>query len=178
MALSTDKLMKQLFRNIILGDVSVRVRVEVQIMSTYRTMVHFWYYGKPFTFDITKWQTRGQAQLYAAFHSISRDPVEFGSIRGDDFAINFEQKLNIVQAAVEDVFICLNQILLKHELSVIDYAIWYRERRRPGAGHLDDEITYGTYITKITCDCILQTSFMAGNVNYEVVEFNVISRNL
>jgi hypothetical protein len=49
---------------------------------------------------------------------------------------------------------------------IIDYAVWYRERIKG-----DETTLYSKYITVMTCHNIVHTSFMAGRVTYDLVEF-------
>jgi hypothetical protein len=161
---SNETLLDKFFIHVKIGDVPVRV--EIQIMSSYRTFIYFFYLRKPYTFDITKWKARGQAHMYSLFHSsIQRDASIFGSIQDEEFIISPEQRLEIVKTAAIDILSCLDQIVKKHQHSVVDYAIWYKERKK------SKSTDYSRYITKITCDCIIQTSFIAENISFDLVEY-------
>jgi len=142
-----------------------QVEVEVQIQATYLTILNFTFLTHPYTFQISKWRARGQAKFYTLFHEKVRNQNEFGCILDDGSVQKTQQqKINTVIQAVREFFHCLDQILRAHQRSVIDYAVWYRERP------MADE-NYSTYITLLVCHCIVHTNFMYPSATYELVEY-------
>lgn len=152
-----------------LSHLFVDVQVEIRILRTYETIIDFTLLGTPYTFTVTKWKTRGLAQLLSLFHSMLcapyNDQVTYGATNDQGFpVINFDQKTAVVRQASLDVFSCVNQILAKHGRSVLDYAV-YRLENVPTT---DD---YPTYITTIACHCIAQSHFLAPSLVWEKVLF-------
>jgi hypothetical protein len=137
--------------------------------SLYNTCIDFSFVGRPYTFQVTKWAGTGFAQFLSLFHSyVPRDVNMFGSMGtdGSSYLGHTQQKECCVIQACQDVMICLGRIVEVHQWGIIDYAIWYRERYRPELNS-----SYSRCVTYITCCCIIHQSFMAGSVQYALVEF-------
>jgi hypothetical protein len=135
--------------------------------SLYHACIDFSFNGRPYTFQVTKWAGTGFAYFLSLFHAyIPRDVNMFGSIGSDgSYLGHTQQKECCVIQACQDVMICLGRIYELHQWNIVDYAIWYRERYRPELN------SYSRYITYITCCCIIHQSFMAGSVQYVLIEF-------
>ncbi|GLC50420.1 hypothetical protein PLESTB_000377500 [Pleodorina starrii] len=74
-----------------------------------------------------------------------------------------EQVLNIIKYATMEVFVCVEQIIRKYRRSVLEYAMYHRER-----GKHD---TYEQYIHLVACHCLTHANFLAPSVDYPLVDF-------
>ena len=79
--------------------------------------------------------------------------------------VQVEQKVNAVLQAVKDIFACLDKICVKYQRSVLDYALWYREKHRPAT------CSYSHFITLVTCHCLARVDFLAPNIAWDLVQF-------
>jgi hypothetical protein len=128
----------------------------------------FTLFGMAYTFSATSWQSRGLARFLVLFHEhTQRDSSEFGVVAETeegvpDIQMNVQQKTNAVLQACKDIMLCLDKIAHKYRRSVLDYAVWFREKR-------PDETTYSQYITRRTCHCVVHSYFMAPDVQWEEV---------
>lgn len=139
--------------------------VSVDIMTSFAATVNFSFLGHPYMFSVTKWSRRGQAQFYSIFHEVQRDEDLFGTLEADGTVKKTtEQKLNCIVQAIKDVMFCLNIITETHQRSVLDYAVYFREK-------VPDDDTYGHYITLITCHCIVHQHFIYPSAQFTVVKF-------
>ena len=59
---------------------------------------------------------------------------------------------------------CLDKIGTHHQRSVLDYAVWYRDK------HLG-RATYSEFITLVTCECVVGAEFVVPNQRWELVQF-------
>jgi hypothetical protein len=155
------------FNTSILG---TSVHVDLAIKASYEASFNFNLYGSPYTFTVTRWSRRGFAKFATLFFNYAeRDAAQFGGIsEGADGAVVFnmstEQKLAIIVQGVKDIMRCLDIIVSKYQRSVLDYAVWYRERCQP------DE-PYENFITLYACHCIVHSDFLAPNIAWDVVRF-------
>ena len=83
----------------------------------------------------------------ALFHEREeeRDPAMFGTVDG---VLASSQKIYCVLRASIDVMAYLNKMTTRIQSSVLDYAVYYRERK----GSYE---TYSKYITTVTCHNII-----------------------
>jgi len=143
----------------------------LQIFDTYLTVIDFTIHGTPYTFTITKWQSKLLRGFLERFHAYTpRDEVQFGHMEVDEegntnLVMNLDQKINTVVQASKDVLGCLDKISNYYKRSVLDYAVWYREK------YPVMEERYNQLITKLTCHLIVHTDFLAPNLHWDVVEF-------
>jgi putative component of membrane protein insertase Oxa1/YidC/SpoIIIJ protein YidD len=150
--------------------VDIPTTVTVAISQTWRTLADFSLYGLTYTFTMDKWRSKKLASFLVKFHEHQpRDPTTFGSVSVSDdgipiIAVNPQQKIATVLQAVRDVISCLGKIHCKYQRSIVDYAIWYREKH-------SEEDTYAELITRLTCHCLLHSDFMAPNTQWELVQF-------
>ena len=63
-----------------------------------------------------------------------------------------------------DIFKCLRKILEVHQKALLDYAVWYRDKK-----FREDTADYSDYITYITCCCIIHESFLGTTQAFTVV---------
>ena len=135
---------------------------------------HFNYLGNDYNFKITRWQQKAFSAFRGKFHLVYQDTSKYGSSEYDDFwdvvssDSTAEQNKRIVLQAVKDVFLHLNSILVQQPRSILDYAVWYREK------YGTDITTYSKYIQLVTVNCIVHSDFLAGNMKLEVIVFNPI----
>lgn len=126
--------------------------------------------GMAYTFNIVRWGRRGFSRFLGCFFEHTpRDPEQFGTYSEDEEgqpSINMTttQKLNAVIQACKDIMECTNMIILEHQKSVLDYAVWYLEK------HGSWEI-YSKYITMLACNCIVDTHFIVPGVSFKVITF-------
>jgi hypothetical protein len=155
------------FRTAIMG---VAVEVQLTIKTTYVASFDFTLNGSPYTFCITKWSGRGFAKFATLFFKATeRDASQFGSFSEApdgmvSYSMSTAQKLNLIEQSVKDVLACVDIIGRKYNRSVLDYAVWYREK------HTDMD-TYELYITRSACCAIVHVDFLAPNVQWELVHF-------
>lgn len=148
----------------------VGIHVCISVRQNYATSIDFTLFGKPYTLNVTAWQSRGLAKFLGLFHSHSqRDVSTYGEILVSpdgvtDFRMNVMQKGNAVIQASKDIMTCLSKITHQYRRSVLDYAVWYRERHA-------EEDTYSEYIARRTSHCIVHADFMAPDVAWNVVLF-------
>ena len=65
---------------------------------------------------------------------------------------------------VLDMMRHLNQIFTANKRSLLDYAVWYREKHK----ELD---TYAQFVQLTTCHCIVHADFLAPGLSYPIVPF-------
>lgn len=146
------------------------VTVKVTINASYEAYLEFNLVGTPYSFSVTHWGRRGFAKFAHAFFKHSeRDVAQFGGYEESTDGVvtlnmTTEHKLNVVTQGVKDVMSCLNCIVSVHQRSVLDYAVWYCE-------HFPAHDSYESYITLVTCNCIVHTHFLAPNVTWQIVKF-------
>ena len=69
---------------------------------------------------------------------------------------------------IKDGFLHLNSVLVQQPRSILDYAVWYREK------YGTDITTYSKYIQLVTADCIVHSGLLAWNMKCGVIVFNQI----
>lgn len=144
---------------------NVQVNVDVELPS-FIVNANFWFMGHPYLFRVTKWAGPGQATFTLRFHEVPRNEQRYGVISDDGTATKTtDQKVNSVLQAVKDVFSCLNTIIETHQRSVLDYAVYFREKVRRLK-------TYGDYITLITCHNIVHQDFYFLKEKFNIVRFD------
>jgi hypothetical protein len=55
----------------------------------------------------------------------------------------------------------------KHGRSLLDYAVWYRDKRSNYS-----QSDYAEYITRQACNCIVQGELSASEVTFDLVHFD------
>lgn len=147
-----------------------RVRCGYTVHQDFAVALEFQLRGRPYSFRLTKWKQRGQGGFLPLFFDYRvRDAATFGTMRYDaDTLPVYErteaQHVAVVVQAAKDVMRCLDQIVGTLERSVLDYAVFYRER------HTETN-TYSQYITLVCCHCITHANFLAPQVNWPLVQF-------
>jgi hypothetical protein len=150
----------------------VVIEVKLTIMGTYAATFDFTMHGSPYTFLITKWSGRGFAKFGTLFFKASeRDPNKFGLFsEAPDGTVSFSmdtaQKLNMIEQGVKDILACVDKIGCHYQRSVLDYAVWYREKH-------PEVDSYEQYITRAACCAIVHVDFLAPNINWDVVLFTI-----
>ena len=66
--------------------------------------------------------------------------------------------------AVCDIMAHMDRIWRKYKRSVLDYAVFFRERHQAAD-------TYEEYMSLVTCHCIVHADFLSPDVAWEVVPF-------
>ena len=141
------------------------------VHQDYSVGVEFSLHGKPYSFNFTRWKgATAQAKFLGLFfRSKQRDSIEFGSITLDTgglpvFNMTEQQRIAAVAQASRDIITTLDLIVHEFERSVLDYAVWYREKH-------PETSTYGELITLMCCHSIVHSDFMAPNIMYPVIQF-------
>lgn len=148
----------------------VPIVASVTLARSYATSIDFSLNGSPYTFHVERWASRGFARFITLFFAHEeRDPSTYGAIiECADGAVNIQmnvtQKCNAIVQATKDVMSCLNKVSTRYRRSVLDYAVWYREKH-------PEEDTYSQFITLRTCHCIVHSDFLAPNLTWELVTF-------
>ena len=156
--------------SVILG--GVNLSVDYKIFHNNAAEAHFNYLGSDYNFSITRWKQKAFSLFRSKFHEIYTDTVKYGSSvvdydTGDVISSenNSRQNTEIVIRSIQDIFIYLDTILQQQPRSILDYAVWYREK------HSDKLDTYEKYIQLVTCHCIVHSDFLAGNIRWETIQF-------
>jgi len=131
------------------------------------TTILFSYMGKSYEFKINQWCKRKWTNFAKTFHECHDNYEMWGKCNVDDTGlvtldISPLKKQNIIESAVKDVMNHLDTLLTHYEKEILDYSVWYTEN----SGGYD---TYKDYITKITCQCIIDSEFICGNVSWQFV---------
>ena len=148
------------------------VNVSLTIRNTYDATMEFTLFGVAYTFAVTRWSRKGLASFLLLFFAYnSREAAEFGSCTVDDngfptFNMTTAHKVNAVIQGAKDVMACVDDIATRHQRSVLDYAVWYREKHACWD-------TYEKYITMLACNCIVHAYFLAPGVTWELVTFGM-----
>jgi hypothetical protein len=145
--------------------------INYTIKATFEASLNFSMHGDAHSFFVTKWSKKGFSNFARAFFQWGpRDEGMFGSMTIDDDGtpdfskLTTQNKVAIVEQGLKDIMRCLNLIATKYKRSVIDYAVWYRERH-------DSYDAYDLYITLLACHLIVHTDFLAPDVVYDIVRF-------
>lgn len=147
------------------------VQIYVHIDQNYATEMDFTLAGRPYTFRVTAWHTVAFHFFLVLFHQhTQRDPGEFGvSTKTEDgfpdFEMNVKQMDNAILQACKDVMFCLDEIAAEDAHSVLDYALWYREKG-------SRERTYSKHIARVTCNCVVDSHFVVPDIEWEEVVFD------
>jgi len=144
---------------------SSNIDVEVDIRSSFKTLLSFSFAGRSYVGEITKWRSTGQTMFLNYFLSYYNDKQKFGyrDEENGEFKMTLEQKTSCVIQGVQDVFNCIDKIITQYQRQLLDYAVYYRENC-----HYKD---YSTYITTIACHLIVHMNLMVPNINYKIVTF-------
>lgn len=141
------------------------------VRQDFSVTVGFSLTGKPYSFNLTRWKgPSAQAKfLNLFFKSKRRDARTYGTTAIDEdglpsYAMSEEQRIAAVVQASKDVIWTLDRIVHEFERSVLDYAVWYREKH-------PETNTYGELITLMCCHAIVHSDFMAPNISYPLVRF-------
>jgi hypothetical protein len=177
------------FQENILGNLT---HVTITIDNTFKASIDFTLLGRPYSFTITSWASRGQQRFLETFHTINapKDPHLYGvmvvspdgskAFYDDNTDINVQadgsllvgpsaialtkvKKVNSIERACRDIIICLNMIGQVHQRSVLEYCIWYREQPHTW--------NYSETITHATASCVVHSDFMSPNIQWTLVEF-------
>eukprot|EP00798_Chlamydomonas_sp_ICE-L_P027517 gene27517-biopygen12961 len=157
------------FKSRIMG---TSVNVSLTIRNTYEATMEFTLFGAAYTFTVTRWSRKGLSSFLLLFFAYKcREAADFGSLTVDDngvptFNMTTAQKVNAVIQGSKDVMACVDEIGTRHQRSVLDYAVWYREKHTCWD-------TYENYITMLACNCIVHTDFLAPGVTWELVTFGM-----
>eukprot|EP00835_Amoeboradix_gromovi_P003764 NODE_261_length_12589_cov_0.423139.p6 type:complete len:175 gc:universal NODE_261_length_12589_cov_0.423139:7187-7711(+) len=146
------------------------ITVHVNLFNNYRVVMDFNWLNTLYNFDVNSWSGRGLTTLVTFFLNHSpRDPNVFGSISPVDGTISVtgQQKKDIILQACKDIFHVIDQVVEKHGRSLLDYAVWYRDKR---ANYNPSD--YAQYITREACNCIVHGELLAPNVLYDLVQYD------
>ena len=151
---------------------SPRIDVDFKINANNSATAHFIYLGAEYNFTMTRWQQKSFSAFRSKFHQIYTDTKKYGSSEIDpdtgdvvSSTCTSDQNKAIVLRAIKDIFLYLDVLLQTQPKSILDYAVWYREK------HGSDVCTYADYVQLVTCHCIVQSDFLVGSVCWEVQEF-------
>ena len=154
-----------------LGDGAAQV--DCKIYEDNAAHAHFYYFRKDYNFTLRRWKSTAFAQFRSLFHRVYDDSDKFGSSEVDpdtgdviSSTNTSDQNKNVVKQAINDVFRLLHFILKEYPREVIDYAVWFCDKHSSRA-----DTEYSAYIHVLTCRCIIDGEFMAGNVARRVVYY-------
>ena len=148
------------------------VIVDYAVFQNNAAEAHFNYLGSDYSFSLTRWKQKAFSQFRSKFHAVYDDHERFGSScvdsdTGDVISSDntSEQNKQVVVKSIEDIFLYLDKLLHQHPRSILDYAVWYREK------HCDKLDTYEKYIQLVTCHSIVHSDFLTGNIRWDVINF-------
>eukprot|EP00834_Sanchytrium_tribonematis_P008573 NODE_1053_length_2425_cov_0.855976.p2 type:complete len:166 gc:universal NODE_1053_length_2425_cov_0.855976:2226-1729(-) len=145
------------------------ITVYLTMYNNYRVMMDFNWINTLYTFDVDHWSGRGLTAFVTLFLSHTpRDINTFGSINQLDGTLTVTgiQKQQIIVQACKDIFHSIDLIVEKHGRSLLDYAVWYHDKR------IINPSNYPEYITKLACNCIVHGELLAPGILYDVVQFD------
>lgn len=147
------------------------IEFRYSVKQDYSVSLEFMLHGKPYSFSFTKWKGAiDQAKFLSSFfRSRERDAEQYGIASVDSnglpvFTMTEEQRVAAVVQASRDVITTLDMIVHEFVRSVLDYAVWYREKH-------PESNTYGELITLVCCHSIVHSDFMAPNITYPLIQF-------
>lgn len=156
------------------GEAGVPVRVGLEIdRRSYAGTLLFSHLRTPYQFNLTTWTGRRFKCFLDLFFGVGtppRDPTVFGAMGIEEgYEGARAQRLACVERGMLDVMECLSKIVQTHSQNTLSYALWYCEHwlsQSRGEG-----MTYSRFITMVTCQCVVATSFLASREGFSVVEF-------
>ena len=153
---------KHILNTASISSISVKQNLYVEI--------DFQWLGSTNTFIITRW-TENSTYIAESFRLFfkdqTRDENKFGSIDEDGrLNIKMVQKKNIIRQCCEDVISAIDVIITTYKKCLLDYAVWYRDKRPSGK----IRNTYSEFITVIACDCIIHGGILS-STDWKVVEY-------
>ena len=149
-----------------------RIPVKLVINSNFIASFDFCLIHTPYSLSMTSWGQRGFARFATLFFNHkARDAVEFGEYEESDegnsiYSSTQIQKLNIITQGVKDIMCCIDQIATNRGDSILDYAVWYKDR------HFGT-FTYVDFITLHACECMIQAQFLAPNISWKLVKLSI-----
>ena len=150
----------------------VKIVVDFKIYQDNAADAHFIYLGSDYNFLMTRWKQKAFSLFRSKFHQVYTDTAKYGSTEVDpdtgdvvSSSSTAEQNKFTVLRAIKDVFLYLDMLLHQQPRSILDYAVWYREKKP------SDLDSYAKYIQLVTCHCIVHNDFLAGDIRWEVLEF-------
>jgi len=177
-----------LFRGYFFTNIAlVRTRVDIQIKENYEVRASFHSsMGTPYVFHLNKWAAEtkpGTVTTSSPLNKFARLMIEryptdlFGQlIQQEDcngisecLQISREQIINMLKYATVQVFECVEEIIKRHQRSLLDYCMYHRKQ-----GYYD---TYEQYIHFMACHCLVQSHFLAPGITFEPVEYCSVVRD-
>ncbi|KAI3647666.1 hypothetical protein MP228_007887 [Amoeboaphelidium protococcarum] len=141
------------------------VAVEMLVNGYWEVILDFSWRRDPFTSIIKSWSRRLLNGFLALFHGHSqRDANSFGTMTDEDVVhMSLQQKKNAITHAVRDLFVILGELIIANGRSLIDYAIWFRDRRG------GDKSSYPLQLEQIACNCVIHGEILAPNIGWKDV---------
>lgn len=154
------------------------------IANSWQTTLTFEFLARSYSFTVTRWSGSGLRRFMRMFHRArERDERTFGRARpmeeDDDYLCvdaTPAQRINIVVQMCRDIMAALDAIGKRQQRSVVDYAIWFRERKYPALRRERDELgvldpDYCETITLLACHLIIHVDFLYPSSTYDLVVF-------
>ena len=145
-----------------------RAVIGFSIKQNFYVEADFDWVGSTCSFIITRWMNNNGNESFRLFLKHYTDTKEqFGFIDEEDaIKCSTQQKRNIIEKSCNDVICALKLIIEEHKKSLLDYAVWYRDKR-PGGKKRSN---YSEFITTIACDCIIHGGILAFD-KWSLVEY-------
>jgi hypothetical protein len=142
----------------------VPIEVEVDLRQNYAADLGFIFNRQWCNFSLTKWTGRGFVSFMEKFHAYKKpqDSIDYGEFNKDGYHGTRQQKANMVKHAIDDVLKMVENIMRKHARSLIDYAIWYRDKA-------PRDNTYEDLIGVQACHLIVHCNLLAPNTTFTKV---------
>ena len=128
----------------------------------------FTWLGETHSFIITRWMSQSAVDSFRLFFKDqTRDVSNFGSLSMDgNLNVTTQQKRQIIRKCCEDVIGAIELIIQTYKKCLLDYAVWYRDKRPSGK----IRNTYSEFITNLACDCIIHGGILASS-EWKIVEY-------
>jgi hypothetical protein len=154
----------------LIATVNSQVKYEIhdnyEIKATFRSPRSIAY-----KFIMNKWVENNHAfNTFARLilNTFSEETTSFGSITrtNDSISYNYGQNeiVNMLKYSMLQVFICTEEIIIMHQRTLLDYAMYHRDR----FGYPN---TYEEYIHLVACQCLVDSSYFVPGIDFPVVEY-------
>jgi hypothetical protein len=142
-----------------------KIRIEISIDTRYKTAINFNYSGKNYIFIL--FDTIFKLKQFLSIFLKHYNDEQYG-IFGNNTEISITTNIiiKIIKQGIRDIFTCLNNINKVYPRSMIDYSIYYLDKKFGDS--------YPIYITRLTCNYIYINQFIDHSIQYNLIEFNTL----
>lgn len=144
-------------------------KVDLKIMSNYVAEVTFTMMNQKYEFKILNWNTKLKIEKFALIFFDKFGDSPMAGLTKNGVMANMDQEIRMmIKYSVYDIFVCLQQIIMEQERSVIDYAMFFRKaNEKYGLGPQ----TYEAVVHLIACHFLVHERFLTPGVQFDLVRF-------